>query len=83
MKITGYRTLTEKECDYLTVRPLLEKHGMLVEDIQELLGVKLSPKIVHPNTEVDFCVICDSSEELFLRLSTLPENTKELYIRTT
>ena len=37
MRITGYRTLTEKERDYLTIHRLLRKHELPIPEIAEFL----------------------------------------------
>lgn len=89
MKITGYRTLTEKERDYLTIRRLLRRHGvpitelgMIATDLLNELRGDLSPAVTVDTSLIQFCITCGNSPDYHLRLNELPENTIELYIET-
>ena len=85
MKITGYRTLTEKERDYLTIHRLLRKYGIPTIGHDELLDPmkgNLSPAVTEYTSLLEFCVACSDSPSYTLVLDKLPENTIELLIET-
>ena len=91
MKITGYRTLTEKERDYLMIHRLLRKHQISTTSIDEFLdnkllnvkgGLSLGLVDKHLSRLMRFCVACDDSPSYTLVLDKLPENTVELLIET-
>ena len=91
MKITGYRTLTEKELDYLTLHRLLRRYGISTKSIDEFLDNKLlnvagvlSLGLVdtHLSCLMPLCIVCDDSPDYTLRLDQLPENTTKLLIET-
>ena len=91
MKITGYRTLTEKERDYLTIHRLLRRYGISTKSIDESLdnkllcvkgGIPLGLVDTHLSCLMSFCVACNDSPSYTLVLSKLPENTVELLIET-
>ena len=89
MKITGYRTLTEKERDYLTIHRLLRKHKLPIPEIAEFLNalikkgfITLPDRPLQYDSLLPFCVVCDDSPDYTLRLDQLPENTVKLLIET-
>ena len=82
MKITGYRTLTEKERDYLTIHRLLHRYGMKHSEINEFLKDGLSINLVYSSDSVEFCVIDDDFSSCYLHLNQLPEGTTKLLIES-
>ena len=91
MHITGYRILTEKERDYVTIYCLLRKYGMLKDEVPTLTIPRLLDElrggvpfgvILHPDTLLQFCLADTDSPSYTLVLSKLPENTVELLIET-
>ena len=91
MQITGYRTLTEKERDYLTIHRLLRKHKISTKSIDESLdnkllcvkgGIPLGVVDIHLSHLMSFCIACDDSPDYTLRLDQLPEGTTKLLIET-
>ena len=91
MKITGYRTLTEKERDYLTIHRILRKHKISTKSIDESLdnkllcvkgGIPLGVVDIHLSHLMPFCAACNDSPSYTLVLDKLPENTVELLIET-
>ena len=91
MKITGYRTLTEKERDYLTIHSLLQKYGIPTTSIDEFLdnsllnvkgGLPLGLVDTHLSRLMPFRVAITDSPSYTIVLDQLPENTVELYIET-
>lgn len=77
MKITGYRTPTEKERDYLTILRLLQKYGIPASEIKEFLKGG-----VYSSDSVEFCIVDDSFPNYTIFLDQLPKNTTELLIET-
>ena len=78
MRITGYRTLTEKEHNSFR---LLRKHripAMHIDGFLKVLKGELPP--INPDSIMEFCVVCNSSSNYHLRLDQLPKNTTELLI---
>ena len=85
MKITGYRMLTEKERDYLTIHRLLRRYGISTKSIDEFLDLlkgNLSPAVTEYTSLLEFCIACNDSPSYTLVLSKLPENTVKLLIET-
>ena len=81
MKITGYRTLTEKERDYLTVHRLLQKYQiMAASEIDEFLKGGLSVNSTYSSDSVEFCVVNNNLSSYTIILDQLPEGTTELLI---
>ena len=87
MKITGYRTVTEKERDYLTIRRLLRRYGvpitelgMIATDLLDELRGDLSPAVTEYTSLLQFRVIETSAANYRLRFNQLPEGTTELLI---
>ena len=87
MKITGYRTLTEKERDYLTIHRLLRKYEIQTTSIgddllNELCGLPLglvNSSLAHL---MPFCLADTDSPNYTIVLDHLPENTVKLLIET-
>ena len=73
MRITGYGTPIEKECNYPTIRCLLRKHQIPTSEIDDLLD-KLKGEMI-------FCLVIDEPT-CTLILDQLPEGTTELLIET-
>ena len=84
MKITGYRTLTEKERDYLTLHRLLQKYQIIIatSEINEFLKWGLSTNLIYSSDSVEFCVVDDNLPNCTIILNQLPEGTTELLIET-
>ena len=84
MKITGYRTLTEKEREYLTIHRLLRKYEISTTRIDDFLndlcGLPLGLVNSHLSHLMPFCVACNDSPSYTLVLSKLPEGTTDLLI---
>lgn len=81
MRITGYRTLTEKERDYLTIHRLLHKHQIIpTSEVKEFLKGGLATDLVYSSVSVEFCVVDDNLPNCTIVLDQLPENTTELFI---
>ena len=82
MKITGYRTLTEKEHDYLTIHRLLQKYGISTLEINKFLKGGLSTNSIYSNDSVEFCAVNNNLSVHTIFLGQLPEGTTELLIET-
>ena len=85
MKITGYRTLTEKERDYLTIHRLLRKHKIPTSSFDDLLDIlkgEVASSLYSSNLLLEFCVTNINSEKHMLYLDKLPANTEKLVIET-
>ena len=91
MKITGYRTLTEKERDYLTIHRLLLKYQISTKSIDEFLdnnllnikgGLPLGLVDTHLSRLMPFHVAVTDSPNYTIILDHLPENTVKLLIET-
>ena len=89
MKITGYRTLTEKERDYLTLHRLLRRYGvpitelgMVATDLLDELRGNLSPAITRDTSLLQFRIVETSASSYRIRFNQLPEGTTELLIET-
>ena len=85
MHITGYRTLTEKERDYLTIHCLLRKHKIPTSSFNDLLDMlkgEVASSLCSSNLLLEFCVINTNSEKHIIYLDKLPANTEKLLIET-
>jgi len=91
IKITGYRILTEKERDYLTLHCLLRKYEIPTKDIDEFLnnkllnvkgGLPLGLVDTHLSRLMPFRVAVTDSPSYTIILDHLPENTIKLLIET-
>ena len=94
MKIAGYRTLTERERDYLTIRCLLQKYGMLecgvsylniaqdLDKLREDLCLPVGSVLNSVTQLLEFRLAYNDSPDYHLRLNELPEGTTELFIET-
>lgn len=87
MRITGYRTLTEKERDYLTIHRLLRKYQISTMKIAEfdeefLSALKgyLPSAYADPSILVEFNIVITPEFDYTIFLDQLPENTIKLLI---
>jgi len=88
MKITGYRTLTEKENDYLILCGLLQKYKLEIPEFLDVLRGRISPEgkvnlelaQLRFRPDLPFCITCGDLSSYTIVLDQLPENTTRLFI---